>query len=117
MELKESYLEEAILVTEDAARQSKVITSNRGKGSMTNHINLILRELVRKDDHSRDRNWMIKRFWQEGYSNQELDIVLDTLSTALIVSGGSKNPIYTLKPDVVKDYDNQFSGIMRRLDG
>ena len=106
MELKQKYIEEAKAQCLECLGGTNKVTMGSGKGNLTDLNKIAMRMLLKEPSHQVNRKTFARRFWNEGYGANELDMVITILleSNAISVGGDTKDPIYILKESVIKHY-------------
>jgi hypothetical protein len=105
--LRTEYIEEAKAVCIECFSSNKKVNMGSGAGQLSELNKIVMRILIKDPNHQIERKRLANRFWQEGYSTNDLDLVLSMLleSGVVSISGDNKTPIIVLKDSVLKQYE------------
>lgn len=111
LNLRVEYLQEAKAQCMECLGGTRKITVSNGRGGLTEMNKIVLRMLLKEPTHQILRKKLANRFWQEGYSTNELDLVIAILleSDAISVSESGKEVIYVLKKSVIDHYQSEVA--------
>lgn len=103
--LRIEYLKEAKSQCLECLGGTNKVTMSSGKGTLTDLNKIAFRMLLLAPNNQVSRKTLARRFWNEGYSSGEMDMVITMLLESSVISiSEGKDPMYIMKKAVVEQY-------------